>query len=149
MTFEEMVMNLILAINDENLEETKKYTNLINSLEFYSTGDLTNMLNINHRFQNYKNYLDNECIEYVLLHLKINKSEEIRLFRKKLKLIRDSDPFVIRDFINSELNHKSYGVPEQMFVQVLIELTVQLSSPEEIKTFFDRINARIKATKEE
>lgn len=142
-------MNLIIAINEEDLETTKNCCDMLNNLSFYSTGDLTNLLNINYRTQNYVNYVTNACIDYVLDNLKINYVDEIKLFRNKTHLIETADPNQIKIFINEQLQNKTYDVNEQFFIQSLIELTVQLHDLNEIKAFFNQINDRIKSNKQE
>ena len=142
-------MNLIIAINEEDLEVTKHCCDMLNSLSFYSTGDLTNLLNINYRTQNYTNYITNPCIDYVLNNIKINYVDEIKLWRQKAYLIEFADPNQIKTFVTEQLQNKTYDVEEQFFIQVLIELTVQLHDLNEIKTFFNQINNRIKINKQE
>ena len=141
-------MNLIIAINEENLEVTKNCCDMLNNLPFYSTGDLTNLLNINYRTQNYVNYVTNPCIDYVLDNLKINYIDEIKLFRKKTYLIEIADPYQIKSFVTEQLQNQSYDVDEQFFVQSLIELTVQLHDLNEIKILFNQINNHIKLNKQ-
>ena len=95
-------MNLIIAINEENLEKTKQMVDSVNNLtpDEVSMGDLNYMLGLDYAGSNFVNYLNNECLDYMLLNMKyLYRSQEIYLNKIRLKLIRNGNDKEIEEFI--------------------------------------------------
>ena len=136
----ELILDLIIAINENNLENTKKYVNLINQSKIGD--DLTYVLDI-HRINLYA--LDNECFDYVLQNLKnLNRPEDVLLERKKTLLLKNSNPIEIENFILNELNSRTFlNVNDDLFFKALIQLTVNLKDEQKIAKIFNIIRQRI------
>lgn len=130
MEYEKIIMNLILALNNDNLEQTKQYVNLLKTYN-YDINHLTGILNIH----NTEYDLDNQSFDYVLEHLTLNRADDIRWKRNKEKLLLENNKENIKKFIYSQLNYKTYEIDQHLFIQDLIGLTVRLTN-EEISEIF-------------
>lgn len=145
MRIEELIMNLILAIQDDNLEDTKTFVDFFNSI--YDTIDpelnIWLLLDI-HNPETYN--IDNQSIEYILQNLKgLINPEVARWNRQKYKLLHFNDDLQsIEDFVNSQLENKTYNIDDSLFIQGLIQLTVKLNDNAKTKMIFDKIKMLVK-----
>lgn len=125
--FEILIIKLIKAINNEDLETTIDCVNSLNQLE-YSNQTITQILRFNYDYLNYTNYFNNVCIDYVLENLNgINEAQEALFHKHKNKLAFNRDTVAIENFINNQLQEKTYNISDKLLVQGLIELAVQLN----------------------
>lgn len=142
MSFEELVINLINAINNYNLEETKQYVELINELPGEECSNLTELLDI-YRETNYA--LDNECFDYILLHLHyLRLQDNVRWRRDINKLLDKHNNADIEQFISNQLNQKTYIIENKQFIQGLIQLAVNLQDREKTSKVFEKLLPLIK-----
>lgn len=142
MPFEELIIKLINAINSYNLEETKQYVELINELPEDECINLTELLDI-YRDTNYA--LDNECFDYILLHLHYLRSQDNVRWRRDInKLLTKHDIKDIEQFISNQLEQKTYTIDNKFFVQGLIQLAVNLQDREKTSKVFDKLLPLIK-----
>lgn len=145
MLFEELVMNLIDSINNYDLDNTKKYVDLINELPQSECAHLTEMLDI-HKFSNYA--LDNYCFDYVLLRLHyLIEQDNIRWKRDTNKLLTEKNVEKIEQFIYNQLKEKTYNINNKNFIHTLIQLTVNLQNREKTAKIFTIIRDQIKEDK--
>jgi hypothetical protein len=138
MNEQELIMNLILSINNYDLDSTKMYVDLINKNTNIFPVDLTNTLDI-HRTENYP--LDNYCFDYALEHLKaLNNAEEVLWKRIKNQLLIRNDKDEIENFILQELKSNiTHDIPDGLYFNTLIQLTVNLHDRDKIAKIFDLI----------
>lgn len=115
------IIELINAINNENLNDTKKYVDLLNSYpeEVGITTILTDTLNVH----GYPYPLSNVSFDYILDNLKyLNNADLVKLQRKKLRLIKNNNPQEITDFILEQLKFPTYRVFDKELMQNLLQL---------------------------
>lgn len=135
----ELILDLIIAINENNLEDVKKYVDLLNQNNYE---DLTYVLDI-HRINLYA--LDNESYDYVLKNLKhLNRAEDVLLERKKTFLIQNNNVEEIENFILNELNSRTFlNVNDDLYFKALIQLAVNLKDQQKIVNIFNNIKNQI------
>ncbi len=85
MTFEELVMDLIIAINEEDLSSTINIVNNM-SLSNEELNNLSQILSFTHEGGNYTNALWNKCIDYILENLDIPFYKNILFLRKQNRM---------------------------------------------------------------
>ena len=125
MELEKIIMNLILAINNEDLTTTMECVALLDNFNPYPVTMISNMLSLHPADMNYSNYLSNKCIDYVLDNLLINSKDEIKLMRKKESLLLEKDIDKIELFLTQELHNNTFkAVHPRTYIQTLIELAV-------------------------
>ena len=140
MQIEELVMNLFLAVKDNDLDMTKKLVDSLN--EQYDSIDpelnIWLLLDV-HNPELYD--AENKAIEYVLLNLKgLINPEVARWNRKKYQLSNFNNNVIsIENFINEQLDNKTYDIDDSLFIQGLIELTVKINDNKKTRKIFNRI----------
>lgn len=134
MTFEELMINLFQAIKINNLDETKKYVNLINNLKGYDEKkqDLPIFLEIPRLTTD---ALNNQCYDYILLNLDMGNQDDVRWKRDINILIMNGDKTLIESFIINQLNKKTYNIITDEFEWGLLKLTRELQDPIKINNY--------------
>lgn len=149
MQTEELIMNLILAIQSNDLENTKIYVEEFNSI--YDSLNLETNIGILLDIHSPEIYgTDNEAIEYVLLNLKgLTRPEVARWNRQKYKLLHSNESiFELENFINAQLENKTYDIDDSIFVQGLIQLAVRLNDRAKTVEIFKKLKPIIAAAEE-
>jgi hypothetical protein len=148
MSMEEIVINLILAVNANDLVSTVEYVNLFN--ENYDILPLETNIEILLDIHTPENYgLDNQAIDYVLRHLKgLSRPELARWTRDKYKLLLQNNKGAIKNFINEQLRFQTYGVEENLFIQGLIQLVVKTNDRDYVNEVLNLLKDRIRNIEE-
>lgn len=155
MSLEELSMQLILAINEENLNNTINTVNLLNEmkLEMWEIYNLEQVLSLNAEGINYKNSIHNLCIDYVLQNLKHIPMYKFMLFdRKRIRMRQEQDLSKIENYIKELLNQENYSSQVRDIkdiIQTLIELSVLLKNREKTAYYFSLIQNKFFTNKEE
>ena len=148
MTIEELVINLIIAINNQNLEDTKKYVKLINESELQKQ-NLDSMLDV-HNIDLYD--LNNKCFEYVLDNLidlqQQTQVDEVKLYRYRNVLLNNNNAEQIENFILSQLETPTFNVKTQILMQVLIQLAINLKNKEKTQQMLFKIKEQLSREEE-
>lgn len=143
MTSEQLIMQLILAINEEDLETTMDLVDKLNILKPDSKEEAEKLF-ILLQFSSpdnggYTNFQFNECIDYTLKNLYNLEENNTILFhrlRNRMRVIEDTD--YIRNYVEELLskNAKDYNVSDNDLLQTLIEAIVKLRNRNEIIHYF-------------
>ena len=136
MSLEEAIINLVIAINEENLDLTIQIVDYINSLHL-SEDELNNIsqiLSLDHLGNNYTNALHNRCIDYILENLNILFYKNILFIRKQSQMRAEQDTKILEEYINQLLNQNEYpyAKDEKQVIQFIMELVVLLKDKDKI-----------------
>ncbi len=143
MTSEQLIMQLVIAINEEDLETTMELVDKLNILK-PDTEEETEKLFILLQFSSpdnggYTNFQFNECIDYVLKNLyNLEKNNTILFHRLRNRMRVIEDVNYIRNYIDELLSKdaKEYNISETDLLQTLIESIVKLRDRDEIIHYF-------------
>lgn len=140
MNFETIINELFYAIQREDLDTTKKYVNLLNSIP--SERDMAKFLEINKLING---AFTNLCYDYVLLNLNsIDKQErELIRWKRHINMLLHSgnyDDDDIESFILTQINNLSYQISHQNFIEGLYKLARNINDVEKSLLIFNKIN---------
>ena len=144
MKIEDLIMSLVVAIQDDDLENTKRYVEEFNNS--YDSLNLETNIGILLDIHSPEIYgANNKSIEYVLLHMKgLNDSEVARWNRKKYSLLSSKENIPeIEAFIQDQLQNKTYNINNNLFVQGLIQLAVLLNDRLKTAAIFEQLKTII------
>ena len=116
MELEIALMDLVLALQNNDIEITKQCVDFLNSISDTIDPETNIWLLLDiHNPDLYKD--SNESIEYLLLHLKgLINPEVARWNRKKHQLLHfNDDLYLIENFISEQLNKKTYNIDDSLF----------------------------------
>ena len=144
MTLEKLTMDLILAINNEDLISTKEIINIINTMPLNSTEIATfvQLLSLTDGGGNYTNPLDNKCIDYIFENfIHEPKYKYILFYRKRLQMRKETDDNKIEEYIKYlfENENNNYAKDRKDFIQTLIELIAKLKDREKKVHYYSLI----------
>lgn len=145
MTFEELSMQLKLAVDKEDLNITKKIIELLNNmqLKIEDVYFLINLLSINQNdLFTYTNLLNNICIDYILENLYISTPatlKRILYYRERKRILQETDQQKIENYLNNYLKRDTYEEEDKIIIQTLIELTTHLTDHSKIAHYFSLI----------
>lgn len=144
MTLEKLTMDLILAINNEDLISTKEIINIINTMSLNSTEIATfvQLLSLTAGGGNYTNPLDNKCIDYIFENFIYEpKYKYILFYRKRLQMRKETDDNKIEEYIKYlfENENNNYAKDRKDFIQTLIELIAKLKDKEKKVHYYSLI----------
>lgn len=155
MNLEELIMQLILAINEENLNNTINIVNSLNNMELtqQEIRNLEWLLSIDAEGKNYKNTINNLCIDYILANLKHMPMYKFMLFdRKRIRMRQEQNLSIIENYIQDLLNQENYSElvrDIKDIIQTLIELSVLLKNREKTAYYFSLIQDKFFNKKED
>jgi hypothetical protein len=144
MKIEDLIMSLIVAIQDDDLENTKRYVEEFNNS--YDSLNLETNIGILLDIHSPETYgANNKSIEYVLLHMKgLNDAEVARWNRKRYSLLNSKENIPeIEAFIQDQLQNKTYNINNNLFVQGLIQLAVRLNDRLKTAAIFEQLKTII------
>lgn len=143
MTSEQLIMQLILAINEEDLKTTIDLVDKLNILKpdnEAETEKLFLLLQLSSPDNGgYTNFQFNECIDYILKNLyNLEKNNTILFHRLRNRMRVTEDPDYIRDYVEELLSKdaKDYNVSDNDLLQTLIEAIVKLRDRNKIIHYF-------------
>lgn len=143
MTSEQLIMQLVIAINEEDLEATIDLVDKLNILQ-PDTKEETEKLFILLQLSTpdnggYTNFQFNQCIDYILKNLYNLEENNTILFhrlRNRMRVIEDTD--YIENYIEELLNKNAeeYNISNADLLQTLIEAIVKLRDRNKIIHYF-------------
>lgn len=146
MAFEQLTMQLILAVHNNDLQQTKELIDTINQLhlKIEDVYYLINTLSINQNDKtSYINLLDNQCVDYIISNLSnLPLSEQILFYRKKAQILQSDSILNIENYIEMYLNKEKYEVEKSVILQTLIEAITKLQDNSKISYYFSLIEKK-------
>lgn len=147
MAFEQLTMQLILAVHNNDLQQTKELIDTINQLhlKIEDVYYLINTLSINQNDKtSYTNFLNNQCIDYIISNLSnLSLAKQILFYRKKAQILQNGSLSDIENYIEMYLNNKEeYEVEKSVILQTLIEAITKLQDNSKISYYFSLIEKK-------
>ena len=146
MLLEELIMQLIVAINTEDLLQVKNIVNNINnrSLSSEEKKQINKLLNLTHTGGSYPNPINNKCIDYIMDNLNLPFYKEMLFQREQYRIRQEKNPLIIEEYIQKLLNKNDYphAKDEQQVIRFLIEAATLLKDREKISYYFSLIQKK-------
>ena len=119
-TTETLVIDLLLALQKDDIEQTKELVHTLNETYDFNNPEEENLeILLGLGNQHYPLY--HQSIEYVLNNLNhLHNSENLKFDRKILNLIAKRDIAEIKEFITSQIQQKTYNISVENPYKVLL-----------------------------
>lgn len=132
------IIDLIIAIQDNNLDKAKELVKYLNN-NFIIVDNEINLEELLGLFN--KNFdINNETIDYVLDNLNyLNNIDFLKWNRKISKLIFNKNFDEIKQFVFSQLESLTYNISPTTLYQSLIKISASLANNEESKYLLNYI----------
>lgn len=121
-TTETLVIDLLLALQKDDIEQTKELVHTLNETYDFNNPEEENLeILLGLGNQHYPLY--HQSIEYVLNNLNhLHNSENLKFDRKILNLIAKRDIAEIREFITSQIQQKTYNISDKKLQQGILKV---------------------------
>ena len=121
-TTETLVIDLLLALQKDDIEQTKELVHTLNETYDFNNPEEENLeILLGLGNQHYPLY--HQSIEYVLNNLNhLHNSENLKFDRKILNLIAKRDIAEIKEFITSQIQQKTYNVSDKKLQQGILKV---------------------------
>lgn len=121
-TTETLVIDLLLALQKDDIEQTKELVHTLNETYDFNNPEEENLeILLGLGNQHYPLY--HQSIEYVLNNLNhLHNSENLKFDRKILNLIAKRDIAEIKEFITSQIQQKTYNISDKKLQQGILKV---------------------------
>lgn len=121
-TTETLVIDLLLALQKDDIEQTKELVHTLNeTYDFNNPGEENLEILLGLGNQHYPLY--HQSIDYVLDNLNhLHNSENLKFDRKILNLIAKRDIAEIKEFITSQIQQKTYNISDKKLQQGILKV---------------------------
>ena len=121
-TTETLVIDLLLALQKDDIEETKELVHTLNESYDFNNPEEENLeILLGLGNQHYPLY--HQSIDYVLDNLNhLHNSENLKFDRKILNLIAKRDIAEIKEFITSQIQQKTYNISDKKLQQGILKV---------------------------
>lgn len=121
-TTETLVIDLLLALQKDDIEQTKELVHTLNETYDFNNPEEENLeILLGLGNQHYPLY--HQSIDYVLDNLNhLHNSENLKFDRKILNLIAKRDIAEIKEFITSQIQQKTYNISDKKLQQGILKV---------------------------
>lgn len=121
-TTETLVIDLLLALQKDDIEQTKELVHTLNETYDFNNPEEENLeILLGLGNQHYPLY--HQAIDYVLDNLNhLHNSENLKFDRKILNLIAKRDIAEIKEFITSQIQQKTYNISDKKLQQGILKV---------------------------
>ena len=121
-TTETLVIDLLLALQKDDIEQTKELVHTLNKTYDFNNPEEENLeILLGLGNQHYPLY--HQSIDYVLDNLNhLHNSENLKFDRKILNLIAKRDIAEIKEFITSQIQQKTYNISDKKLQQGILKV---------------------------
>lgn len=121
-TTETLVIDLLLALQKDDIEQTKELVHTLNETYDFNNPEEENLeILLGLGNQHYPLY--HQSIDYVLDNLNhLHNSENLKFDRKILNLIAKRDITEIKEFITSQIQQKTYNISDKKLQQGILKV---------------------------
>lgn len=127
-TTETLVIDLLLALQKDDIERTKELVHTLNETYDFNNPEEENLeILLGLGNQHYPLY--HQSIDYVLDNLNhLHNSENLKFDRKILNLIAKRDIAEIKEFITSQIQQKTYNISDKKLQQGILKVISAIGS---------------------
>ena len=121
-TTETLVIDLLLALQKDDIEQTKELVHTLNETYDFNNPEEENLeILLGLGNQHYPLY--HQSIDYVLDNLNhLHNSKNLKFDRKILNLIAKRDIAEIKEFITSQIQQKTYNISDKKLQQGILKV---------------------------
>ena len=121
-TTETLVIDLLLALQKDDIEQTKELVHTLNETYDFNNPEEENLeILLGLGNQHYPLY--HQSIDYVLDNLNhLHNSENLKFDRKILNLIAKRNIAEIKEFITSQIQQKTYNISDKKLQQGILKV---------------------------